>query len=122
MIYEKLYHYHKSFPEQKLYTFVIKLNIELKKHRSMNSILCGFLILLHFKGIKNIEKHPQCLTVWPVSYTHLDVYKRQLINVVSEQYSIYQIDKPAEEIVFMVCRLLPCHCELNPSELVWSQE
>ena len=44
-----------------------------------------------------------------------------LVNAVREQYSIYKIDKLAEERGFIVCRLPLYHCELNPIELDWSQ-
>lgn len=44
-----------------------------------------------------------------------------LVNSVRDQYSIYKVDRMAEERGYTVCRLPPYHCELNPVELVWSQ-
>jgi transposase len=45
----------------------------------------------------------------------------QTVESVRSEYTLCVVDEMAEQRGVTVCRLSPCHCELNPIQLVWSQ-
>ena len=60
----------------KLNTVAAHLRIPLDHHRAINDAVCTAEIMLHC--FEEFEKNGA--RDMPVSYTHLDVYKRQLVN------------------------------------------
>ena len=109
---------------------VTQMGVTYPYFPSLDHVRTKLVTLCHISFLqKRPIRAPGCycalVCVTPVSYTHLDVYKRQellvLENTVWEWYSIHKSSKLVEERGFVVCRLSLYLYELSPVELIWSQ-